>query len=88
MLESSVSPKFNVFPNPSSGIVGIKFDNIPDGQMMIQIYNTQGQSVWKKEIVATGSSYQEIARLSTGMYWLKLTDLSSKLSSVNQLFIK
>ena len=28
VLESSATTKFLVYPNPSTGIVGIKFDNI------------------------------------------------------------
>jgi len=36
----------------------------------------------------TGSSYQQVATLQSGIYWLRLTDVTSQLSSVNQLFIK
>lgn len=87
-LVNSTLPKFTVYPNPSDGIVGIKFDNIQGGKMMIQVYNTHGQTVVEKEIVATESSYQQIARLQSGVYWVKLTDATSKLSCVNQLLIK
>jgi hypothetical protein len=87
-LSNSTLPKFTVYPNPSDGIVGIKFDNNQGGKMTVQIYNAHGQTVVEKEIVATESSYQQIARLQSGVYWVKLTDMSSKLSIVNQLLIK
>lgn len=87
-LESSDSPKFYIYPNPSNGIVGIKFDNSLSGQFDILIYNTQGQMIVKKDFVANGSSYLEIARLNPGVYWLKLTNKKSQTSSVNQLLIK
>ena len=88
-LESSAFPKFSVYPNPSDGIVGIKFDNISGGQITIQVFNTQGQTVAKKEIVAAGgSSYWQIASLQSGVYWLRVTDVTSRLSCVNQLLIK
>ncbi len=79
---------FSVYPNPSNGIVGIKFDNITDGQFSVQIFNTRGQAIVKKEIILSGSSYCQIAELQRGMYWLKLTDVTGKLSRVNQLLIK
>jgi hypothetical protein len=87
-LESSAFPKFTVYPNPTNGIVGIKFDNISGGQLIIEIFNTQGQNVMQKEIPATGSAYWQIATLQKGKYWLRLTDVTSRLSCVNQLFIK
>lgn len=87
-LESSDKPKFYIYPNPSNGIVGIKFDTRISGQFDILIYNTQGQVIVKKDVMANGSSYLEVTRLSPGVYWLKLTDRKSQLSSVNQLLIK
>ncbi|HYM92812.1 MAG TPA: T9SS type A sorting domain-containing protein, partial [Chitinophagaceae bacterium] len=87
-LESSDKPKFTVYPNPSDGIVGIKFDNKTGGQMIVQIFNTQGQCVVRKEIVAAGGSFYQVATLQRGKYWLRLTDVTSQLSCVNQLLIK
>ena len=89
VLENSASTKFSVYPNPSSGIVGIKFDNTLSGEFNALIYNTQGQMTVNKDIVVTqGSSYRELARLLPGVYWLRLTDKKSLESSVNQFLIK
>lgn len=88
-LESSVVTKFSVYPNPSRGIVGIKFDNKSQGLFNVQVYNTQGQLAVKRDIaVAVGSPYMELATLVPGVYWLRVTDKKSQESSVNQLFIK
>ncbi len=87
-LKSSTSPKFIIYPNPSNGIVGIKFDNNQGGKMVLQIFNSHGQKVMQKEIEVAGSSYQQVATLQSGNYWVRLTDVTSQLSSVNQLFIK
>jgi hypothetical protein len=87
-LESSDSPKFTIYPNPSSGIVGIKFDNNYTGHFNIQIYNTQGQLMVKKDIVVSGSSYVQVATMESGVYWLRLTEAKSQTSCVNQLLIK
>jgi hypothetical protein len=88
ILGNSVYPKFSLYPNPSTGIVGIKFDDNSAGRFEIQIYNTQGQVIVKKGIVTAGSSYVQIASLKSGAYWLRLTDEQSQISCVNQLLIK
>ncbi|MEO5563286.1 MAG: choice-of-anchor E domain-containing protein [Chitinophagaceae bacterium] len=88
IMEKSDSPKFSLYPNPSNGIVGIKFDNSRTGHFDIQIYNTQGQMVVNKGIVLSGSSYVQLGSLQSGTYWLRLTDKQSQISSVNQLIIK
>jgi hypothetical protein len=87
-LEKSTLPGYTIYPNPSSGIVGIKFDNILSGKILVLISNAQGQTVTRKEIEVSGPSYRQIATLQRGVYWLKITDVTSHLSCVNQLFIK
>lgn len=87
-LGSSVFAKFSVYPNPSTGIVGIKFDNSSAGRFDIQIYNAQGQVIVNKEIAVNGSSFVQVATLNSGNYWLRLTDKKSQESCVNQLLIK
>jgi len=87
-MENSGSPKFSLYPNPSQGIVGIKFDNSSAGHYEIQIYNSQGQIIVNKAIVVGGSSYVQIGVLKGGNYWLRLTNKQSLVSCVNQLIIK
>ena len=88
-LESSAITKFSVYPNPSRGIVGIKFDNKLQGHFNVQVYNTQGQLAVNRDFaVAVGSPYMEVATLVPGVYWLRVTDKKSQESSVNQIFIK
>ena len=87
-LENSDFPGFTLYPNPSNGIVGIKFDNILTGHFNIQIFNTQGQLMVKKDIVASGSSYVQVATMESGVYWLRMTDVRSQRSCVNQLLVK
>ncbi len=87
-LKNSSSSNFILFPNPSNGIIGIKFDNIQGEKKIIEIFNSQAQKVVSKEIEATGSFYQLATSLQKGMYWVRVTDVTSHLYSVNQLFIK
>jgi hypothetical protein len=85
---TSVVPKFSLYPNPSNGVIGIKFDKNTSGKLLIQITNAQGQTVIKKQVDVVGDSYQQVATLQGGMYWLRVTDVTSQLSCVNQLLIK
>ena len=87
-LENTDESKINIYPNPSSGVVGIKFVNIFTGKFLIQIFNTQGQTVFSKEVEIYGDSFRNITTLHRGMYWLRLIDVTSHLSCVNQLLIK
>jgi len=87
-LENTDKPKINIFPNPSNGVVGIKFANISSGKFLIQISNTQGQTVFSKEEEIVGDGVRYITTLQRGMYWLRLIDVTSHLSCVNQLLIK
>ena len=65
-LKSLELPKFNFYPNPSNGIVGIKFDDIFGGKLFIQIINMQGQTIVIKEIFVNGDSNCRIAALQGG----------------------
>ncbi len=87
-LENSDMPKINIYPNPSNGVVGIKFVNTYSGKFLIQISNTQGQTVSNSEVEANGESFGYVTTLQSGMYWLRLIDVTSHLSCVNQLLIK
>jgi hypothetical protein len=86
-LENSDAPKINIYPNPSSGVVGIKFVNSNSGKFLVQISNTQGQTVFSNEVEANGG-LKYITTLQRGVYWLRLIDVTSHLSCVNQLLIK
>lgn len=87
-LKNSDFPAFSLYPNPSSGVVGIKFDTDKGGHFTIQIYNTQGQLMTRKDVLVTGPSYVQVTSLEKGVYWLRLTDVSTQSSCVNQLLIK
>jgi hypothetical protein len=54
-----------------TGSVGIKFDYIQSGKILVLITNAQGQIGVEKEIEATGSSYRQIAPLQRRIYSFK-----------------
>ncbi|MER3497532.1 MAG: hypothetical protein C4308_02260 [Chitinophagaceae bacterium] len=87
-LESAMISKLIFYPNPSSGVVGIKFADISSGKFLVEIFTAQGQTVLRKEIEAYGNEYRQITSLQSGNYWVRLTDVTGHLSCVNQLLIK
>ncbi|MET0465414.1 MAG: choice-of-anchor E domain-containing protein [Chitinophagaceae bacterium] len=88
VLESFEKNSFSIYPNPSNGIVGIKFDNIRAEEFVIQIFNTQGQKVLTKDIVVNGPSYVQLGNLTKGVYWVRVTSKKDQASSVQQLITK
>jgi hypothetical protein len=89
VLESFEKNPFSIYPNPSNGIVGIKFDNIPTEEFAVQIFNTQGQTIVTKDLVVNGSSYVQLAAdLQKGVYWVRVRSKKSQALSVQQILIK
>lgn len=87
-LKNSTKPAFFISPNPSNGIVGIKFDNYRGGKLRMEVFSAVGQKMMQQEIQPVGSAYYQVGTLPKGMYWIKLTDVITDLSSINQLLIK
>lgn len=87
-LKNSTKPEFFISPNPSNGIVGIKFDNYRGGKLRMEVFSAVGQKMMQQEIQPVGSAYYQVGTLQKGMYWIKLTDMITDLSSINQLLIK
>lgn len=89
VLESFEKNPFSVYPNPSNGIVGIKFDNISAEEFAVQIFNAQGQTLVNKDVVVNGSSYVQLTNtLKPGVYWVRVTGKKNRASSVQQILIK
>ena len=88
-VEKMNKPEFYLFPNPSSGIVGIKFVNYVSGEKyQLEIINTNGQTVANRIMEVNGAGYIPVGTLQRGNYWLRLTNVTSHQSGVNQLIIK
>jgi hypothetical protein len=78
----------SLYPNPSSGIVGIKFVTVKRGKFLVQISNAQGQIIESKEVVVAETDYKVVANLQTGLYYIKLTDVATNTFCIKQMVIK
>lgn len=78
----------SLYPNPSQGIVGIKFVTAKAGSYLVEITNAKGQLVKTNEIKIAATDYKVVATLQKGLYYVKLTDLQSKASCIKQTLIQ
>lgn len=78
----------SLYPNPSTGSIGIKFVNTRAGRVRVQISNAGGQQVLLKELQVAQTDYKTLGYLPSGTYWVKMTDLASKTSVVKQLVVQ
>jgi hypothetical protein len=78
----------SLYPNPSAGNVGVKFVNTKPGNVTVQVTNSAGKQMLFKEFAVASTDYRDIGILPPGMYWVKLTDLSTKATVVKQLVVQ
>ncbi|MFT4533638.1 MAG: hypothetical protein ACI9P5_000988 [Saprospiraceae bacterium] len=73
--------KIKVFPNPTSGIIGINVEN--KVQLMYRMYNVRGEVIRSGELEKSIDISDEV----DGMYWLEITSLnaSTRFSELVQL---
>ena len=70
---SIVRNPFSIFPNPTSELIHIKMD-APTEQSTIQLYDNLGQLIFEKKVEETTLILsKEVLELSSGMYWICLT---------------
>lgn len=87
-MENPVPEFFSLFPNPSGGIVGIKFADNTQGTYRVWVGTNAGQTVWQNTIAAAGQAVLSLGHLPRGLYWIKMTDTRSNRTAVRELIIK
>ena len=78
----------SISPNPSNGIIGLKFIAVKPGEYKIEISNAAGQIVEKKTVQVAATDYKRITTLQKGMYYLKITEQASQSSLISQLVVQ
>jgi hypothetical protein len=78
----------SLYPNPSAGNVGVKFLNAKASNVLIEVTNTAGKQVLSREFAVAGTDYKSLGALAPGMYWVRITDLITKVPVVKQLVIQ
>ncbi len=78
----------SIYPNPSSGVIGIKFISVKGGTFSVQVSNAAGQIVLNKNLQVAETDYKTIGTMVAGLYYIKITDTASGASCINQMVVK
>ena len=65
------SNSFTISPNPSTGLINIRFDN-ETNQTKLSVFNTLGKLVYKQESLFKGTNTIDLSSESEGIYFVKL----------------
>lgn len=73
--EEAVTEYFDVFPNPSRGILHFEFpDKVPSDDFTISIYDKSGRLLIQKRVKALDEPIIDISALSSGSYLIQLME--------------
>ena len=71
--ETELPLGFTIYPNPTSDVITIEWQEPIGENVAIDCYSDLGQLMWRK-IVGAGLSSWQIAGLSPGSYWLRISN--------------
>ncbi len=82
-ISASKENKLNIYPNPTSGIVSINFPKLVNGELLITVSNSTGETVLLKKIKAMqGTSITiDLSTLPQGIYF-------TRLQSIGKVFVE
>jgi hypothetical protein len=76
---------FEVYPNPSTGIINLKLNGKSSENSMISIFDVSGRKVFEEEVTSSNSSL-DLSALTKGNYMLKLQ--SKGVESVEKIVLR
>jgi hypothetical protein len=75
----SAKGNINIYPNPATDKLVINANNLQQGNHIVRIINTMGQSVFTQSFNSSNNSTSiDIARWPSGIYWIELTDANKQ----------
>jgi hypothetical protein len=78
----------SLYPNPSTGAVGIKFVAAKAGMYSVKVSNTAGQVVLSKDIQVAETDFRPLAQLQRGTYYVKITEPTTGASCIQQMVVQ
>jgi len=78
---------FQLFPNPASGHVSVVLDDWNPGEVIVNIFNANGQLV-NNTTASTGRIQLDISTLPSGLYFVYLMDDNAKPLGSRKLLVK
>ncbi|PLW92061.1 MAG: hypothetical protein C0592_12740 [Marinilabiliales bacterium] len=89
-IASPIKDKFEIYPNPASNNVNIKFLNPSEDQNNISIYNLTGSLVYEKQVMRGGSIINETINTENwerGYYYIMIRN-STRLLETKKLILQ
>lgn len=80
--EENIS-QFNIFPNPSNGILGITFNADEKSDYKLEVFNTLGQKIYAETLNGFSGAYSKQLDVQTygkGLYLITISDNAVKLT--------
>jgi hypothetical protein len=75
---ASFDNQFRIYPNPANSIINVKM-NDQSTLDKIEVFNLNGRKISRKKINADNKSIQfDVSDLSSGLYFIKLSNNQSK----------
>lgn len=71
VIELENNNKVSIYPNPTSGIINVNFDNLINDEMNIQITNSIGQLLFNEKVKTIHSTYN-LQKLPAGLYFVNI----------------
>ncbi|MCF0205901.1 MAG: T9SS type A sorting domain-containing protein, partial [Bacteroidales bacterium] len=70
----------DVYPNPTTGMLNISFNNITNGEVSLELYDVLGKLVATQQVYGAGDCTIDISAQPEGLYILKVStaDFTSK----------
>lgn len=77
---------FALYPNPSSGIINLRFKETLSERTNVEIYNALGQKVWTTTINGNNEFILDLPNAASGVYMVKISN--SKINSSKSIIRK
>lgn len=62
---------FNIFPNPSNGMINLQIDNLSNQRMNVKIFDNFGREVWASKLIESEADWRkEIEINGNGIYFV------------------
>ncbi len=71
-LEKKHGLDFHIFPNPVKDIVTIRSFSAGNGNHRVSILNTNGNTVFRKDIMNSGDMQADLSFLASGIYFCRI----------------
>jgi Secretion system C-terminal sorting domain len=82
---------YQTFPNPATNSLQVQFNSSQTGHFLVQLVGTSGQIVQEEDVTLAGSSQIRLnlsPKPSSGLYFLRTSDLTHNRSYVTKVFVQ